>query len=328
MTWAPTGDEVTGRPVGVVVGGEQHHPSTGQHAEAMQVGPHRFGGHHAGEVVAREDDRPFQGAGGQHHLGGPDPEHAFAHRSRARIGCRAEALHRNEIVRVVASDDDRAGEDGHVGQSGQASRDTLCPSQLGVGEQRPRRPRVARRAATPARRWRPRPAPRPGRPVRRRPRRPRSVGTGCRSLPGRPRRRAGPGRSDRQRGARPPPRSWSSVASGSEYGASIPAMPVGSSEPAVQMPRGRPYSTDRPTTSRPAASTAEASVSPGCAGNGSPSNVTSSRRDRSMRPPVGSRPGVTAAPPSRTRTGAGGAAAARPVGRRRGTRRSPCPESR
>ena len=63
-----------------------------------------------------------------------------------------------------------------------------------------------------------------------------------------------------------------------QMGLAAPAPTVtsafGSSDPALSTPRGRWYLKLRPTTATPAASSAEASVSPGCAATRRPSKRT------------------------------------------------------
>ena len=111
---------------------------------------------------------------------------------------------------------------------------------------------------------------RAGRRARRRRTRARASSSGCAR---RGRRRARPGSRGRwARCARPAP-SWTSA--------------LGSSTPAATMPRGRWYLKLRPTRWMPAASSADASVSPAKPWWRAPSKVKPSGRPRSIRPPLG-----------------------------------------
>ena len=77
------------------------------------------------------------------------------------------------------------------------------------------------------------------------------------------------------------------VSIGSGNGASIWTSALGSSGPAAMMPRGRPSRMLVATWCTPLASSAEASVSPGCPVYVVPPNVNGRSTERSTRPPRG-----------------------------------------
>ena len=89
--------------------------------------------------------------------------------------------------------------------------------------------------------------------------------------------------------------------SASCQGPSMPTHAFGSSAPAEKTPRGRPRTALRATAPCPAASSAEASVSPGSACSGAPSHVRASGAWRSTSPPAGAR--LTARAPGARRGG-------------------------
>ena len=63
--------QVERRLVGLIAGGHEHCARAGQHAVAVELGARRPREHDPGPVVAREDQRPLDGAGGEHHLPRP-----------------------------------------------------------------------------------------------------------------------------------------------------------------------------------------------------------------------------------------------------------------
>ena len=60
------------RVIGAVVVGEEDDLAAGSDAEAQGIAAHRIAQHDSRRVVAVEDDRPLDGAAGDHHLLGPD----------------------------------------------------------------------------------------------------------------------------------------------------------------------------------------------------------------------------------------------------------------
>ncbi|MFM7785002.1 MAG: hypothetical protein ACKPE6_10235, partial [Gammaproteobacteria bacterium] len=75
--------------VSAVVVREQHGTPAAAHGVAVQVTAHRRGEHHAGSVVVREDQRPFDRAGRKH-------DAACAHAPQALPRCCAAA--RGQVV--------------------------------------------------------------------------------------------------------------------------------------------------------------------------------------------------------------------------------------
>ena len=74
------------RLVGRVVVGEQHGAAAGPDPVLERVGPGGGGEHDAGQVVVLERERTLDGAGGEHHLTGPEPPHPMARAVRGGIG--------------------------------------------------------------------------------------------------------------------------------------------------------------------------------------------------------------------------------------------------
>ena len=85
-----------GEPLGIV--GDQHGPLAGGHAVAGEIGCRRTGEHHAGPVVAGEDQRLLETSGGEHHATGAHLAQAVA-QERLR---RATLMHSDESVMVDA----------------------------------------------------------------------------------------------------------------------------------------------------------------------------------------------------------------------------------
>ena len=53
-----------------IAGGDDDHAPSDQYAESVEIGLRRTGEHDARAIVAREDQRPLDGTGRQHHLPG------------------------------------------------------------------------------------------------------------------------------------------------------------------------------------------------------------------------------------------------------------------
>ncbi|MNF69496.1 hypothetical protein D3C84_513820 [compost metagenome] len=100
--------------VGIVVGGRQHQLAARCHAVATHIGGDSIGEHVARHVVVGIHQRPFVGAGGQHHTLGTHAMHALAYLPHGRdfaevIG---EALVDGEEVVVVVAVDRGARQQG------------------------------------------------------------------------------------------------------------------------------------------------------------------------------------------------------------------------
>ena len=108
-------------PGGVVVAEENDALAQGQ-AIAVTVLPHRTGEHDAGPVVVGKHQRPFQGAGGQHHAPGADAPEDLPRccAVRARPQMIPHPLQGGQQVVIVVSVDRGPGHQGQVRAPGDA----------------------------------------------------------------------------------------------------------------------------------------------------------------------------------------------------------------
>ena len=141
--------KVGGQRITCVRVGEDRRPPARRNRPAVEIGAHRAGHHHAGPVVAAENQRPLLGSGGHHRRLRRDPPQPL---DRATgVWERDVLLHpldRAEDVGVVPAEDRGSGQHPHVGQIRQLRRDPGCENgrrrianPRGLGEQRASRPR-------------------------------------------------------------------------------------------------------------------------------------------------------------------------------------------
>ena len=104
------------RPRGVMIG-EKRHAARRRDAEAVDIGLHGAGQHHAGPVVAAEDDGPLDRAGGQHGALGHDAPQALARRAGRGAANDRRRVRRRRSVIVIDAEHRRARHQPHVGQA-------------------------------------------------------------------------------------------------------------------------------------------------------------------------------------------------------------------
>ena len=106
------------RPRGVVIGEKRHAPAR-RDAEAIDIGLDGRGQHHAGPVVAAEDDGPVERAGGEHGALRHDAPHDLARREGRRLGQMIADPFDGAVTIVIDAENRRAKHQAHIGQAAQ-----------------------------------------------------------------------------------------------------------------------------------------------------------------------------------------------------------------
>ena len=96
--------------VGIVIVGEQHGAGSRRDGIAVDIGLDRARQHHAGAIVAGEDERPLQCASREHDSAGADMPQPLARQSGRRRGTEplADTFGRNQVIVVVMPEHRRA----------------------------------------------------------------------------------------------------------------------------------------------------------------------------------------------------------------------------